>query len=108
MVLIRRVREDVNFDFVNECVRTYLRQIRGVALTYSEVSELLRHSICVLFDLESRPINERMEQLSKIVVNVLKPVVEKYNMTGKSENYYQGLLEACVHCMELSRKKLGV
>jgi hypothetical protein len=113
MFFIKKSKEDVNETCINEIVFTYFSYLKSDSMLRTticgeEISELLRYSICVILKLETKGYSARLEELSKSVCNILRPVINKYNIESKSHEYRQGLLEACVHCMEMSRKKAGV
>lgn len=108
MVFLKSKKVDVNMKLVDELVRGYFRCLRenSISLNCSEVSELLRYSVCKLLKLQSKGYNNRIEETSKLVVNSLSGVVSRYNIDTMSDEYKTGILEACVHCMEMSRKKV--
>lgn len=113
MLFIKKSKENVNETCINEIVFTYFSYLKSnttlrATICGEEISELMRFSICILLGLETKGYSAGLEELSKSVCNILRPVINKYNIESKSYEYRQGLLEACVHCMEMSRKKAGV
>ena len=108
MRLISRSKESIDFKFVDKCVRTYLSYVKSLDLSLSEVSELFRYSMCLKLGLTSKGYTERIEDLACDITDVLTPVFKDYNFDRCTESYKQGLLESCVHCMEMSRKRIGV
>ncbi len=95
--------------FVKEATRTYFAHLKqlGVDFTGVEISELYRHSMCVVLGLESE-LNTHydLKDYEQGVVKALKPVVKKYNLLSKDKGFKQGILEACVHGIEFTRKKV--
>ena len=115
MLYMRKVHteENLNEECINAIVTTYFNFIKSdeyikTNLKGFEISELLRYTICRMFSLETIGNSVELEELSKAVRNILRPVADKYQLWGRSIEYHKGLLEACVHCMEMSRKKAGV
>lgn len=98
----------VEFSFIDSCVRAFFSSIRGSSFSGIEVSELFRYSMCRLLGLKSMYATKRVEEMSKIVVNSIKPLCVRYDFDNYSEVEKQGILEACVHCMEMSRKRAGL
>lgn len=94
--------------FVNEVVKSYFECIRtnNLVLSYSEISELLRYSMCRMLGLQSKGYSRKIEETSKIIVNSLSDLLKNYNIEEMTTEYKSGLLEACVHCMEMSRKQV--
>ena len=96
--------------FVDKIVRAYFKCLKEnrLDLTCSEIAELLRYSMCKLLDLQSKGYSERIENLSYTVIDALTPVVDDFNVDDMTFEYKTGLLEACIHAMEMSRKKVEV
>ena len=80
----------------------------NLVLTYSEVSELLRYSICGILDLKSKGYSKKIEEFSKLVQNNISGIVLDCIPLSSSEDVRMGFLEACVHSMELSRERVGL
>ena len=110
MIFIKKTKEDINMKFVDEVVRAYFSCLKSkdFVLSASEISELLRHSMCKLLSLESKGASSKIENYSKFIVNSLCGILKSYNIDEMSDDYKKGLLEACVHCMEMSRKKANL
>lgn len=94
--------------FVNEIVKSYFECIRtnNLVLSCSEISELLRYSMCRMLGLQSKGYSRKIEETSKIIINSLSDLFKSYNINEMTNEYKSGLLEACVHCMEMSRKQV--
>lgn len=77
MMLFKKSKEDINMKFVHKIVKAYFECLRNgnFKLNYSEISELLRHSMCKLLGLSSNGYNCKIENYSDIVVNHLDNVV---------------------------------
>lgn len=68
----------------------------------TQMSELLRHSLCLAFDLESSPANKRIEKESK---NCKKYILRGIKYGKWSRDYKLGVVEACVKGIDLAQKK---
>lgn len=110
MMTIKRNSSGVSDECYKDFVREYLDYVSKyhANLNAQAISELLRYSICSLLDLESTSNNSYIKSLSKNCISHLSPLVEKYNLRDKSVEYRMGFLEACVHCIEFSRKKINI
>lgn len=110
MIFVKKQKEDINMRFVDSIVKRYFKCIRdnNFNLTCSEISELLRYSMCRLLNLQSKGYSIQIENLSNIIVSDLSEVVSSYNVNDMTFAYRTGLLEACIHAMEMSRKKVEV
>lgn len=110
MIFVKKQKENINMMFVDKIVRSYFKCLKENkwSLTYSEIAELLRFSMCRLLDLQSKGYSEKIENLSYAVIDSLTPVVDDFNIDDMTFEYKTGLLEACIHAMEMSRKKVEV
>lgn len=99
MVLVGKT--DKNFKFVDECVRTFLRNAKGVSLTTKTASELFRASMCYALKLDSE-VTEDVKRYG----NTLFQVYCKYYHEDLPDEEKHLLLESAVHCIESSRKKV--
>lgn len=111
MLFVKKSKTNTNDMYIDALVKGYFDYVKKNTpsnLSGSEVSELLRCSICRLFELETKGYTKRIEDLSEGVVASLDKVARRYNLFAKSKDYKMGLLEACVHCMEMSRKEVGI
>lgn len=108
MIFIKSKKVDINMKFVNDIVKAYFECLRenNLSLSCSEISELLRYSMCKILNLQSKGYSNKIEESSKIVVNSLSILLKNYNIDDMTNDYKSGLLEACVHCMEMSRKEV--
>jgi hypothetical protein len=108
MIIKKTTKVDVNMKLVDEIVRAYFACLKEnkLKLSCSEISELMRYSMCKMLNLQSKGYSAKVEECSKLVVNSISCILQRYNVNELSSDYKAGLLEACVHCMELSRKKV--
>lgn len=110
MILIKSKGNCVDEKIYKSIVEKYFEFIR----TYNEdlgaydISELLRYSLCKYFNLESKGSKVNIEIESDRCVQYLKSTLDSFDFSGKSNEYKSGVLEACVHCIELSRERAGV
>ena len=86
------------FDFLN---------LRTLELTPIGVSEFLRYSLCTALGLSTISSHIYIDNNSFRLIQEFKIVLNKYDVYSKNIQYKQGLLEACVHCIELSRVEAG-
>ncbi len=68
------------------------------------LSELLRYAMCLLLGLESKGYDSFIEHAVSGVVVELEPVIDKYGLEYATDEYKRGILEACVHCIEIPIK----
>ena len=76
-------------------------------LTPIGISELLRYALCEALGLESISADPYIAINAFSLVQEFKVVLNFYDIYSKSIDYKQGLLEACIHCIEMSREKAG-
>ena len=108
MLFLKRSRVDINMKIVDLIVKEYFTYLKRLncELNCSEISELLRHSMCRLLNLESNGYSKRISELSKGVCNALRPLILEHKLTNYSDDYRKGILESCVHCMEMAKSKV--
>lgn len=96
-----------------DMTRAYLESINKVVCEedlnkYKEstylISEGYRHSLCLLLGLETKASVDIVKKYEKQFVNVLRPVYDKYNIYKYNDDSKKGILEACIHCIEKSRR----
>lgn len=104
MVFQTKKDQNTPWSLVDRYIRKYFSIIRGSSLECEEVSELLRCSMCEVLGLESTEVNGRLMQLKPAVVSGLSSICDVSCMT---KEYKQGILEGCVHGMEMSRKRVN-
>lgn len=106
---------------VNEiCIdltRTYLNSIELVVVDKNDLSKFrgssfviaegYRHALCVLLGLETEATLRVAKLYESEFVAQLKPIYDKYNLDKLTKKQRSGLLEACIHGMEKSRKLVG-
>ena len=103
MLLVRR---SANMKLVDSIVRLYWKALQDsdYDLTYNEISELLRYSMCILLNLPTQGSSRCIVEYGKYIVNYIRPEIDRLGLVNLAEDKRQGLLEACVHCVEMSRK----
>lgn len=69
------------------------------------ISELLRYSLCVLLKLESKSSNGVVTEVAEDCIKHLRHDIKRTNILTKSLESRQAFLEACVHCIEFTRKR---
>ena len=110
-MLFRVSKNKFNTTLCEEIVRSYFAYLkdRSIRITSSnDIVELMRYSLCVALDLDSDINLEKLLYLSTGCINEFKIVLNKHDILGKSNSFKQGVLEACVHGMEMSRERAGL
>ena len=92
-----------------DVLNAYFKYLRNNNLSLSPkgMSEMLRYSLCEVLSLDTIYADIYIKNNSYIFIQQLKRIMNTHNVLNKSKEYRQGLLEACVHCIEMSRKKAG-
>lgn len=100
-------------NIYKDLTREYLKGVSGVLSSEDLVkyksstyllSEGYRNALCILFDLKTEASVYLVRKYERQFVNILKPIYNKYNIGSFSVEMRIGLLEACIHCIEMSRK----
>ena len=115
MLFVKKVDKSVDMELVNEIVRAYLDGIRanqGVAnidLSGKDIVELFRYCLCRALDLQTKENILGGEEFYQAVGHdLLMPIVTSGNLYAMSTEHRHGLLEACIHCLVLARKRANV
>lgn len=110
MFLIKSKKKEVEKEVYNTIVEKYFEYVREYNDTLGayDMSELLRYSLCKYLGLESKGSKQNIELESDRCINFLRGTLDSLGLIDKSKEYKSGILEACVHCIELSRKKAGI
>lgn len=110
MFLIKAKKSNVTQEVYKDIVDSYLSYVseKKGNLSGYHIVELLRYSLCKYMGLETKGSSENVEKYSDECINHLKPVFNKHSILDKSVDYKKGILEACIHCIEMSRKRAGV
>lgn len=69
------------------------------------ICELLRYSLCELLRLETQSANGVVKEVAVSCISYLKRDIQKADILNKSLDTRQAYLEACVHCIEFTRKR---
>lgn len=69
------------------------------------ISELLRYSLCELLRLETQSASGVVKEVSVSCISYLKRDIQKADILDKPLDIRQAYLEACVHCIEFTRKR---
>ena len=110
MVVLKR-RPKIDTRLIDRLVKSYLEYIKSTneEFTCSEISEILRYSLCVAQGLETVGYTKRVETIGVGAINVFKRILNSEGLTNKSVEFKRGLLEACVLSIESARRRvLGV
>ena len=96
----------INMVMVDKIIKSYFDYLKtnNINLTYSELTDLLRHSVCIVLGLKSKALTERLDVLANDIAKIITVHIPYSLMSGFSHSYKVKILEACVHCIELSRK----
>jgi hypothetical protein len=109
MMFVKKPKHDISLKAVDEVVHSYFTYLSEckVPLTYMDISELLRYSVCVSLGLLTSKSTKKIDELSDDIISIIKPILVAQNVADRDIEYKQSFLEACVHCMEFSRKRLS-
>ena len=109
MMLLKTKKVKEYEDIYKDILSVYFDYLhkKNLNLTPIGISELLRYSLCCALNLNTIASNNYIEDNCYELIQNFKTVLNKYNVYNKSVLYRQGLLEACIHCIEMSRAKAG-
>lgn len=93
---------------IDEYVRAFFAEVSNLEWTGKEISELFRYSMCKVLNLDTPVAGAKIEAESANVIKVLNPICVRHGFRKSSIEKRQGVLEAGVHCLEMSRKRAGV
>jgi len=90
--------------------RTYLSYLDEDTLQFMNTAttiELFRHSLCLALELKSKEadifIADKANEVSRILVDKVEEMDGKFTDADK-----HGVLEACIHILELTMQKAGI
>lgn len=96
-----------------DLTRTYLNSIKDIVSdddlpkfkesTYL-ISEGYRTAMCLALNLDTEASTSVIKRYELKFKDVLLPLCKKYKLDTLSSEQKKGLLETCVHCIEMSRK----
>ena len=92
-------------DTLVHCYLDYMKSLHE-EFTCSEISEILRYSLCVAQGLETKGYSERVEAVGVGATAVLKAALAREDLDKIDENMKRGLLEACVLSIESARNRV--
>lgn len=99
--MTRRIVDDLMHTFFNEGKKF------NIYVDTADVSEFLRYTLCLALDLESTSVYTARPKEVKTMVEKFKEVLLARKFPKKStKKYKQGILEACVHSIEIARKNI--
>ena len=107
MIKKKKVCTEVSKDLYTNIVTACFDYLESTGRDFSckAISEILRYSLCKVLNLSSELASNDYIEITKGVVNVITPVIP-LDVLNSSERYRQGVLEACVHCVEYAREKV--
>lgn len=96
----------INMVMVDKIIKSYFDYLKtnNIELTYSELTDLLRHSVCIALGLKSKALTDRLDVLAEDIAKVITVHIPHSLVPSFTHNHKVKILEACVHCIELSRK----
>lgn len=65
--------------------------------------DLYRYCLCTALSLDCKLAYETLVPISTVVINMLKDKLQELDLLNKSIEYKQGFVEACMHCIVMSR-----
>lgn len=106
MVLLKNKNKCNDNALVTIIVRKYFEYLRlnKFNLNCDEIAELLRYSMCIALNLSSKGFNTKVEEYGVDCAKSLKSILS--GVDNKSEDFRQGILEACVHSMQMSLSRV--
>lgn len=110
-MFVSKKRPKIDVTLIDNIVHAHLDYVKntGIELTCSEISELLRYSLCNALSLPTKGYSERIETIGVGCIGTLSHVLSAYDFANKPLDIRQGLLEACVYSIESARNRvLGV
>lgn len=109
MHFIRKQVKNLNTELYKNIMERYIDYAQKFNFSSSFLmSDLLRHSLCNVLDLESTASCEAVEGYVDECSSVLRKVIPVTYLNNSSKIQKEALLEACVHCIEMSIKKAEV
>lgn len=96
-----------------DMTRTYLKGLNSILseedlVKFKEstylISEGYRNALCLALHLDTEASTYLVRKYEGQFVDILKPVCRKYDLYKLTKEKQKGLLEACMHCIEKSRK----
>ena len=109
MHIIRKNVKNLNTELYKTITGAYIDYAQKFHFSSAFLmSDLLRHSLCRVLELESKASCKAVEGYVDECVEVLRNVIPKSYIKNANELQREALLEACVHCIEMSIKKADV
>lgn len=109
MHFIKKQVKSLNTDLYKNIMDRYLDYSQKFNFSSSFLmSDLLRHSLCEVLELESTASCEAVQGYVSECSSVIKDVIPDIYLFSSSKVQREALLEACMHCIEMSIKKAEV
>ena len=109
MHFIRKQVKNLNTELYKNIMERYIDYTQKFNFSSSFLmSDLLRHSLCNVLDLESIASCKAVEGYVDECSSVLREVIPVTYLNNSSKVQKEALLEACIHCIEMSIKKAEV
>ena len=109
MHLFKKQVKNLNTELYKVIMERYIEYAQKFNFSSAFLmSDLLRHSLCNVLDLESTASCEAVEGYVSECSSVLREVIPVTYLNNSSKVQKEALLEACVHCIEMSIKKAEV
>ena len=110
MFFAKSKKVNLKNTLIDEIVRAYFDIIitNNLCLSGKDISELLRCITCNVLNLSTKGYSYKIEKYTEQYKYFIIPIFNKYNVFNYTLEQKQGVLEALMHCMEMSRKKAGL
>lgn len=113
MLWRKKTNYDKDVSLVDSLTREYLRfcekYIKEITVNTGDgIVEMFRYCMCEALDLPSQGYVKLAEKLQQELVSSFKSILSAYGVSHFPEDSRQGVLEACVHSIEMSRERAGL
>ena len=103
---IKHYNNNRDYNILMQYYFDYLKENPNT-LSYRGLEELLRYSLCTALGLQTSETSYKVREISFKLIQGFKIKLNELDIYRKSEEYKQGLLEACVHCMKFTLEKVA-
>ena len=109
MHFIKKQVKNLNTELYKIIMESYMNYTQKFNFSNSFLmSDLLRHSLCNVLNLESTASCKAVQGYVDECSCMLRNVIPVTYISNSSKVQREALLEACVHCIEMSIKKAEV
>ena len=95
-------------DVRKEVMTVYLEYMKEFNIPIRYTMELLRYSICVSLDLDTKEASDEVRGFSVSLIKKLRKIFKDFRINSMDIEKRQGILEMCVHTISITLKKAGM